>query len=219
MASGLFAALVIVGVEVLLVKRWISFHSYISEPWHWFLFTDVEALAFALLLVSVAVLSSLLWKKQVAALMTTLVLFGVVVLGITITYPTLLSPTTIISGEGSHILLPQGSLIVSQSSVTKTGVKLSSTYTNQVLSTCTRQARGKFNGTQSNSGNLGPLPTSTFNPSTYTSCLESHDLYTLISYQLPFRFWELQWIYTGMTLGATAAIVALSFMFVNRIEI
>ena len=217
-ASGLLAALVIVGTEVLVVRRWVFPHSYTSEPWHWFLFTGVLAPAFALLLVAGAILSSLLWKKPVATLLTTAILFGAVALAITSTYPNLLSPKTIISGAEGQLLLPQGSLIVGQRPVTKNGGRLSSTYANQVLNTCTQQAQSNFNGSQSNIGSSG-VPPSTFNPSTYTSCLESHDLYTLISYQPPLRFWELQWIYAGATLGATAVIVALSFMLVNRIDI
>ena len=72
-ASGLFATLVVVVAEVLVVRRWIFPHSYTSEPWQWFIFTGVLAPAIALLLVAVAVLSSLLWKKPVAALLTTAV--------------------------------------------------------------------------------------------------------------------------------------------------
>ena len=219
--SGLLATLAVVVTEVFLVRRWIFPHNYTSEPWHWFLFTGILAPAFALFLVAIAVLSSLLWKKPVAALLTTSISFGAVALAVTSTYPTLLSPKTIISGAGIPLSLPQGSLGVGATSVTKNGVRLSSTYTNQVLSTCNQQAMGRFNGVQSNQtgGIAGVSSPSTFNPSTYTSCLESHDLYTLISYQPPFRFWELQWIYAGATLGATAVIVALSFMFVNRIDI
>lgn len=216
--SGLFAALVIVVIEVLVVSRWISPHSYTAESWHWFLFTDVLAPAFALLIVAIAILSSILWKKQVAALLTTAVLFGAVALAITATYPILLKPKTIISGPGSPLSLPPGILIVSQGSVTKKGVRLSSAYTNQVLSTCNQQATGN-NGIRPKSGNGEPPRPSAFDPSTYTSCLESHNLYSLLNYQPPFRFWELQWIYTGITLGSTAAIVALSFMVVNRIDI
>lgn len=217
--SGLFAALVIVGTEVLVVSRWIFPHSYTFDSWHWFLFTDLLAPAFALLLVAIAVLSSLLWKKQVAALLTTVILFGAVALAITATYPTLLKPKTIISAPGTPLSPLPGILIVRQSSVTKKGVRLSSAYTNQVLNTCNQQAMGLYDGVQSNSGNGGPPLHSTFNPSTYNSCLESHDLYSLLSYQPPFRFWELQWIYAGITLGATAIIVALSFMVVNRIDV
>jgi ABC-type transport system involved in multi-copper enzyme maturation permease subunit len=220
-ASGLLAALAVVVIEVFLVRRWVFPHNYTSDPWHWFLFTGVLAPAFALLLVSVAILSSLLWKKPVATLLTTAILFGVVALAITSTYPNLLSPNTVVSRPGSPLSLPQGSLVVDASSVTKNGVKLSSTYANQVLSICSQQAMGRFNGVQANraGGTAGVSSPSTFNPSTYTSCLESHDLYSLISYQPPFRFWELQWIYAGATLGATAAIVALSFMLINRIDI
>lgn len=217
--SGLFAALIFVGTEVLLVKRWISPHSYTFEPWHWFLFTGILAPAFALLIVAIAILSALLWKKQIASLLTTAILFGAVSLAITATYPTLLSPKTIISGPGSPLSLPPGILIVSQRSVTKNGVRLSSVYVNQVMSTCSKQAMSNPSGVQSNSGNLGIPPTSRFNPSTYSSCLESHDLYTFLSYQPPFRFWELQWIYAGITLGVAAIIVALSFMVVNRIDV
>ncbi len=219
--SGLFAALVIVVIEVLVVSRWISPHSYTAESWHWFLLTGVLAPAFALLLVAIAILSALLWKKPIAALLTTAILFGAVALAITATYPTLLSPKTIISGPGSPLSLPPGILIVSQSSVTKTGVKLSSTYTNQVLNTCSQLATGRPSGIQSNQTGVTEqiIAPSTFNPSKYASCLESHDLYTLLRYQQPYRFWELQWIYSAMTLGVTAVLVALSFMAVDRIEI
>lgn len=219
--SGLLATLVIVVIEVFLVRRWIFPHNYTSEPWHWFLFTGVLAPAFALLLVAIAVLSSLLWKKPVAALLTTAISFGAVALAVTGSYPTLLSPRTIISGAGNPLSLPQGSLVVDATSVTKNGVSLSSTYANQVMSTCNQLTMGRFNGVQSNQTGriVGVSSPSTFNPSTYASCLESHDLYTLIRYQPPFRFWELQWIYAGATLGATAVIVALSFMLVNMIDI
>ncbi len=219
--SGLFAALVIVVIEVLVVSRWISPHSYTAESWHWFLFTGVLAPAFALLLVAIAILSALLWKKPIAALLTTAILFGAVALTITATYPTLLKPKTIISSPGSPLSLPPGILIVSQRSVTKNGARLSSIYVNQVMSTCSKQATGKPSGIPSNQTGVTEeiIAPSTFNPSKYSSCLESHDLYTFLSYQPPFRFRELQWIYTGITFGSTAAIVALSCMIVKRIDI
>lgn len=180
-----------------------------------FVFGGPVTVGIAILLVAIAGLNSIVFKRVIVVVLATAFLYFVLILGVSVTYPTLLSPTVVITSSYNYKQsppFPPKALVVNEANVGKNGTVLKNSYVNAASQHCqalTTKQVGIPNGSNFNQ----PLF-----QKTYGRCMTLHDVYVKYAYQPASRFWPLQWIYTAMTVIATLVIMGLAFWFLARVE-
>ncbi len=135
---GLTAAFVISGTGSIEAQRWYFPHNYLgNRPWQMFTISGTVNVGLALLMIGIAVLGSLVIKKPTAVIITTAVLFGVVVFTVSSTYPTLLTPKTLMQ-PGFSYEVPTGSLEIKAVNVNSSGTRLSNSKMSAISQICNK---------------------------------------------------------------------------------
>lgn len=217
---GLFGALLISIVGEIEASRWIFPHNYpfTYNPWGMFPFRGAAPVGIAVLLVAFSVVSSILLKRPLLAVLVSALAYGAIAFGVSATEPGLLPPKTIITasnwGNESNPVqpYPQGVQIVAVTIVTKNGVPISNSFLNHAINSCSARASHLQNKS------LATSPANTFNQQAFSSCVSAYHFYNKFSYQPISRFWELQWIYAAMTGAVALVLVWSSFWLVKRVE-
>lgn len=201
--------------------RWIFPRQYSApQTWQIFVFKGSVPVAVSLLLCATAILCALVFKRTAAVLLITAALFALAVTAISSTYPTLFTPkSTMLLGDTQYS--PVGSLFVSAETLDKHGAPMTSAHASRVLGECSSKASGGASraSVPYSGGNVETTVVGPFNPEVYSACLRSSGIQTLVKYQPPQRYWELQWIYSAIVALLAAFALAASFVLVTRIEI
>lgn len=214
-AAALAAALMVAGIGQLELQRWVFPHYFQSTPpWAIFSFSGTAAVAISLFLAAASILIALVIKRPVPAVILSAVLFGASIFAVSTLYPTTLAPKRVKDSFG-QILTPKGALYVTTTMVTRSGEKVSQKSAGQIINEC----QLLFPPTQVTKSNGTGIIVGPQSQQAYTSCLTAHDLYFETSYQPSYRYWELQWVFTGIALFLAAVATVAAFLVTKKMEI